>query len=72
MVAITKVEKRPTSFSRVTRMCSGLSDITNSQVVSPIGAALPLSGAYWIFLMANRTVLLQKERERCGIELIES
>lgn len=52
---------RPTSFSRLTRMCSGLSDMMNSQVVSADGALLPLSGAYWIFLMANRTELLQKD-----------
>ncbi len=51
---------RLTSFSRLTRMCSGLSDMMNSQVVSADGASLPLSGAYWIFLMANRTELLQK------------
>lgn len=60
---------RLTSFSRLTRTCSGLSDMMNSQVVSADGALLPLSGAYWIFLMANRTELLQKDMSTLCKEL---
>ena len=68
-----KALKQPTSLSRLALTCSGLSDITNSLVVSTEGASPSPSGAYWTFLSIRFTeLLLDKAEKTCGNNNLQS
>lgn len=49
---------KPTCFSNLASICSGLSDMRKSRVVSTQGAGPSFSGAYWTLRIIKRTELL--------------